>query len=89
MRSIVKLIGTSSVEKLKKIVSQVEVLANQPQLEVHHIYKDKNPQLLYREILVDESKYQVIDIGYMDGVPETVSLGSKIYSEEDVEKLSI
>jgi len=93
MHSLVTLTGNFSIDKLKKVVSQVEVLENQPHLEIHAIYADGNPEFRYREIFVskigmgDELKYHVMDIGRVRNVPETISIGDGIYSEQDVEKL--
>ena len=92
MRNLVNLTGDFSIDELKKVISQVEVLANQPPLKIHKIYTDKNPQLNYREIFVskttvDSKEYHVMDMGRVRDVPEVTSIGDRIYSEEEVEKL--
>jgi hypothetical protein len=94
MHSLVYLTGSYSMDNLKKVVSQVEVLANQPQLKVDEIFVDKNPQLCYREIFVswidpnDGIKYHVMDMGRVEDAHGTIPIGSKIYSEEEVKKIS-
>ena len=92
MRSLVNLTGGFSVDKLKEVVLQLEVLANQPQLKVDDTFADKNPQFCYRAIFVSrtgqEVKYHVMDMGRVKDVPSTISIGSKIYSEEEVKNIS-
>lgn len=87
---LINLTGNFSIDTLEKVVLGVKVLVNQPLLEVHEIYADKNPEFRYRTISVDNIyglKYHVSDMGRVEDVPSIVSLASKIYSEEDVEKL--
>jgi len=94
MRSLVNLTGGFSIDKLKEVLSQAEFLAEQPQLKVDDVFADKNPQLGYREISVSwadslrrEVKYYVMDMGRVNDVSATISIGSKIYSEKEVEEL--
>jgi len=90
LANFVRITGSFPIDKFKKIAARVEFLANQPPLEVHEIYADKNPELRYKKILVDDIEglsYHVMDMGRVRHVSNTVTLGSKIYSEKDVEKL--
>lgn len=94
MNTLVSLTGNFSVDKLKKISSQVEFLASQLPLPVHKIYAGKNPKLYYRQIMVSnvarqdrQVEYDVMDVGDVDGMSHTTSIGNEHYSEEEVEKL--
>ena len=92
MDNLVTLTGNFSIDELKKVVSQAEVLANQPHLEIHAIYTDLNPEFRYREIFVsketnDGLKYHVMDIGRVKDMPSAMSIGDRIYFEEDIAKL--
>jgi hypothetical protein len=90
MHTLVHLTGDFSVSQLKDIASKVEVLANQPPMEIHIVYADKNPQLAYREIFVSRELkiiYHVMDMGHIKNVPDGMSIGDKIYSGEEVEEL--
>lgn len=93
-----RLDGTFSITKLKKVIPQLEVLEKQPPLPVDKIYADKNPEFFYRLIgisKVDVNKrvegsqveYHVMDMGRVEDVSYTVPLASKVYFEEDIEKL--
>ncbi len=94
MYNSISLTGDFSIDKLKKVLSQLEVLASQPPLEVHEIFADKNPEFSYRKIFVSytgplgtQIQYHVMDMGRIRNAPDMVSLGDKIYLEEEVEKL--
>jgi len=91
MDHLINLTGSFNIDELKKIVSRTEFLANQPPLETHEIYAGKDPKLRYKKILVaadiEGLNYHVMDMGIVRNVPYTVTLGSKIYSKKDVEKL--
>ena len=92
MHTLVHLTGGLSFDKLEEIMPQLEFLANQPPLEVDKIFIDKNPQLYYREVFAsrrinNKVEYHVMDMGHVKDVPEALSIGSRIYSEEEVEEL--
>jgi len=89
MHNLIYLTGGSfRFETFKKIVPRVEFLINQPQLKVDNIFADRDPKFSYREIFISSSlEYHVMDMGRVKDVPSIVTLGSRIYSEKDVEKL--
>ncbi len=92
MHTLVRLTGGFPIDQLKRLISQAEVLANQPLLELQKIHTDRNPKFNYRMISVSKKehgiKYYVADMGHARGFTHEVCLGEKFYSEEDVEKLS-
>jgi len=90
MHNLVRLTGSFSIDTLKRIVSQVEVLTNQPLLGVDKIFVDKDPQFKYRYISVDDIsglRYHVVDMGRVRDAPDEVPLASRFYSEEEVKKI--
>ncbi len=98
MRTLVDLSGLRgfSVEKLDEITTKIHILENQPQLD-DNTFVSINPEFNRREIVVskvgglgsNQVEYHVMDKGCAKNIPETVVLGSKIYSEEDVKRLEI
>jgi len=95
MNNLINIIGNFPVDKHKEIISNVEVLLRQPRLKVHNIYANTDTEFSYRQILISEDyetkqiKYHVSDRGWVKDIPQSESIGDKIYSEEEIKKLRL
>ena len=81
-----------SLEKLAKVASDVQIVAEQPKCEVYSSLKGRKPEFYYRVISVsrkgdDAVIYHISDKGRITGVAEEVTIGDRTYTEEEVDTL--
>ena len=94
-------VSNVSLKRLPEIKQDIELLSGQPLVDVHPGFKDKKLDYEggYRIIRVTRDndnerlgevlfKYSIIDYARVEGTVHTgTSVGSKLYTQEEVEKL--
>ncbi|HEB47105.1 MAG TPA: hypothetical protein ENI22_01410 [Candidatus Pacearchaeota archaeon] len=89
-------VSNVSLKRFPEIKQNIELLSEQPHVDVYPGFKDKklDYERGYRHIRVTDDglttafRYTIIDYAHVEGIVHTcTTVGSKLYTQEEVEKL--